>query len=124
MTSNRLNQTRLDKLESIGFAWSAKNLRKRPVAIVLPKPKKPSDAISRVLARQRISDSQWNEMYERLLAFKAKYGVSAISRIRWWLAALAVVVAAAAVSATFNSVPITSKLTLYWRISTLHPHPR
>lgn len=85
--NNRLNAERLEKLESVGFAWSAKNMRKSkvPVAslIMSPMKKKPPmpDHISRAQARQRVQDQTWNEMYERLMAYKAKYGVSDSSLI-------------------------------------------
>lgn len=75
--NNRLNADRLQKLESAGFAWSAKNIRKPkpPVVSMTPMKKKPvTDHVSRAQARQRIHDQTWTEMYERLAAYKAKYG--------------------------------------------------
>eukprot|EP00550_Attheya_septentrionalis_P004429 CAMPEP_0198283158 /NCGR_PEP_ID=MMETSP1449-20131203/2828_1 /TAXON_ID=420275 /ORGANISM="Attheya septentrionalis, Strain CCMP2084" /LENGTH=1129 /DNA_ID=CAMNT_0043979683 /DNA_START=92 /DNA_END=3481 /DNA_ORIENTATION=+ len=59
--SRRLNAERLHRLESIGFAWTAKNT-KRPAAT------------SKSPARRRYNETQWNEMYERLVKYKEKYG--------------------------------------------------
>jgi 4-hydroxyphenylpyruvate dioxygenase-like putative hemolysin len=81
--NNRLNADRLEKLESAGFAWSAKNVRKPkpPIVATPPTKKKPMvDHVSRAQARQRINDQTWTEMYERLAAYKAKYGVSIRTR--------------------------------------------
>ena len=79
--NNRLNAERLEKLESAGFAWSAKNVRKlKPPAASAATPptkKRPmTDHATRAQARQRIHDQTWTEMYERLAAYKEKYGVS------------------------------------------------
>ena len=84
--NKRLNAERLQRLESIGFAWSAKNVRKpKPaspenvVAPAAPKSRKSAgstDAAARAAARQRLNDAQWLEMYNRLVDYKAKYGVS------------------------------------------------
>lgn len=65
--NKRLNQERLQKLESIGFAWTAKNVKK--------KPKKPE-----VIRKSRLNDSQWNEMYERLVAYKEQHGNTLVPR--------------------------------------------
>jgi threonine dehydratase len=68
-------------LESVGFAWSAKNLRKiKPTSIVTtdtpPIRKRPMmETGIRFQARQRLHDQTWAEMYERLEAYKQKYGV-------------------------------------------------
>jgi hypothetical protein len=78
--NKRLNQVRLEKLQSIGFAWSAKNVRKpKPSAPDgPPKPKKApaDDSASRTEARNRLADSQWEEMYQRLEQYKEKHFVS------------------------------------------------
>jgi hypothetical protein len=80
--NKRLNQVRLEKLKSIGFAWSAKNVRKpKPLAPDgPPKPKKApaDDSASRTEARNRLADSQWEEMYQRLEQYKAKHFVSSL----------------------------------------------
>lgn len=94
--NKRLNQERLEKLEAIGFAWSAKNTRKLkpppaiPMTIPSPnntsvvttttsmnKPKKgsPEEVASRTAAKTRLHDSQWEETFQRLLQYKEKYGV-------------------------------------------------
>lgn len=82
MTPNkRLNDERLKRLEAIGFAWSAKSVRKTkpasPTESSVPKPKKTSadQAASRAAARQRANDALWNDMYNRLVEYKATYGV-------------------------------------------------
>lgn len=79
--NNRINPERLSRLESIGFAWSAKNLRKSKIApSAHPNSKSskapPDAASSRAAARQRLNDMQWNDMYSRLLLYKSRYGVS------------------------------------------------
>lgn len=80
--NKRLNQVRLEKLKSIGFAWSAKNVRKPkpPAPDGPPKPKKvpADDSASRTEARNRLADSQWEEMYQRLEQYKAKHIVSSL----------------------------------------------
>jgi hypothetical protein len=81
--NKRLNQVRLEKLKSIGFAWSAKNVRKPkpPAPDGPPKLKKApaDDSASRTEARNRLADSQWEEMYQRLEQYKAKNFVSSLS---------------------------------------------
>lgn len=75
--NNRLNAERLEKLESVGFAWSAKNIRKAkvPTTPTSQKNKRPMlDAVSRAQSRQRMQDQTWNEYYLRLAAYKEKYG--------------------------------------------------
>jgi hypothetical protein len=80
--NKRLNQVRLEKLKSIGFAWSAKNSRKLkpPAPDGPPKLKKApaDDTASRTEARNRLADSQWEEMYQRLVDYKAKNIVSSL----------------------------------------------
>jgi hypothetical protein len=78
--NKRLNDERLRRLESIGFAWSAKNIRKSkpasPAKIPAPKSRKSASATdaSRVEARQRANDAIWNEMFNRLVEYKAQHG--------------------------------------------------
>jgi hypothetical protein len=79
--NNRLNSERLAKLESAGFAWSAKNIRKAKTltssTTTPPTKKRPmTDQASRAEARQRLHDLTWSDMYDRLAAYKEKYGVS------------------------------------------------
>jgi hypothetical protein len=78
--NKRLNQERLEKLKSIGFAWSAKNVRKPkpPTPEGPPKLKKaPADeSASRNEARTRLADAQWEELYLRLTQYKEKHFVS------------------------------------------------
>lgn len=99
--NKRLNQERLEKLEAIGFAWSAKNTRKLkpppaiPMTIPSPnntsvvattttmnKPKKgsPEEVASRTAAKTRLHDSQWEETFQRLLQYKEKYGNCLVPR--------------------------------------------
>jgi len=81
--NKRLNQERLEKLQSIGFTWSAKNLRKTK-ASAPDKPKKlkagPDDAAGKVAARNRLNDAQWEEMYQRLQQYKEKFGDCLVPR--------------------------------------------
>lgn len=76
--NKRLNAERLKKLESIGFAWSAKNMRKPKQTSPTLKKKSSSlsaaDTASRAAARNRHNDVQWNEMYEKLVKYKEKHG--------------------------------------------------
>lgn len=87
--NNRLNAERLAKLESVGFAWSAKNIRKTKSTPTTPNPngmpgsakKRPMvDPLQRLQARQRLHDQTWNEMYLRLVAYKDKYGDSLVPK--------------------------------------------
>ncbi len=88
--NKRLDQTRLEKLNSIGFVWSAKTPRKpsplqdssanqENTTAILPKakPKKPNmdgkELVSRHVAR---GEDEWTEMYERLVKYKEEHGVS------------------------------------------------
>lgn len=91
--NKRLDQARLTKLNSIGFAWSAKTQRKSSplqdssasqenatVPHQKGKSKKPGSddkALSaRHVARGLILEAHWNEMYERLVKYKDEHGVS------------------------------------------------
>jgi hypothetical protein len=88
--NNRLNAERLAKLESVGFAWSAKNIRKIKTAPLTPiagggaigsaKKRPMVDPVQRLQARQRLHDQTWNEMYLRLVAYKEKYGDSLVPK--------------------------------------------
>lgn len=79
--NKRLNDERLRRLESIGFAWSAKNIRKPKPASPATTPmskaraRKSASGTERTEARQRSNDASWNEMYNRLVEYKAKHGV-------------------------------------------------
>jgi hypothetical protein len=79
--NKRLNDERLRRLESVGFAWSAKNIRKSKPAspAIMPAPKarksaSATDASARAEARQRSNDAAWNEMFNRLVEYEAKHG--------------------------------------------------
>lgn len=75
--NKRLSQSRLEKLESIGFAWVAKNVRKPKPTVggATTKPKKAPDD-SKSASRNRLADIQWQEMYQRLTVYKEEQGVS------------------------------------------------
>ena len=80
--NKRLNDERLTRLESIGFAWSAKSIHKpkppSPATTPVPKSRKSAsgtDSAARAEARQRSNDASWNEMYSRLAKYKEKHGV-------------------------------------------------
>lgn len=84
-SNNRLNPERLAKLESVGFAWSAKNIRKSkqasPTAANAGAKKRfvggasiIGTPTSRTQARQRISEQTWNDMFLRLCAYKERFG--------------------------------------------------
>lgn len=92
--NKRLDQTRLTKLNSLGFAWSAKTQRKSSPVLdpntsqenpVVP-PKNKSKKLgfdekglpARHAARALVLDAQWNEMYERLVKYKDEHGVGRI----------------------------------------------
>jgi hypothetical protein len=81
--NRRLNDERLKRLQSIGFAWSAKNVRKpkpaspeEPMVARARKSNIPTDPVSRAAARQQENDRQWMYMYDRLVEYKNKHGVS------------------------------------------------
>jgi predicted oxidoreductase len=79
--NKRLSQSRLEKLESIGFAWVAKNVRKPKPTVggATTKPKKAPDD-SKSASRNRLADIQWQEMYQRLTVYKEEQGVSEESK--------------------------------------------
>lgn len=74
--NKRLNQERLEKLTSIGFAWSAKG-KKATKAAAPPgasKTKRSPIEDGRSNSRSRMNDN-WLEMYERLRKYKEEHGV-------------------------------------------------
>lgn len=80
--NKRLNAERLQRLQGIGFAWSAKNLRKPKPTSLLPgqTPKRSKslvgsavDAAQKAASRQRLNDAQWTEMYDRLFKYKESH---------------------------------------------------
>ena len=83
--NKRLNPERLERLESIGFVWSARSAKKAEAAqsdssssppARAKKSPNPAEAASRAAERQRQNDVNWNDMYNRLAEYKAKHGVS------------------------------------------------
>ncbi len=69
--NKRLNSERLQKLELLGFAWSAKNVARKaksPSPCIAVKAKKTSsnEDAGRSSSRQRMNDAQWDEMFQRL----------------------------------------------------------
>jgi hypothetical protein len=75
--NKRLNQERLAKLQTIGFAWSAKGQRKNPTSTDM-KARRPSLVDVRSLARLRLNDAQWQQMYEKLVMYKEEHGVCSV----------------------------------------------
>jgi hypothetical protein len=74
--NKRLTGDRLEKLESIGFAWSAKHVRKKkadspPIAEEAPTPS---------VRRQRLNEAQWEDMFQRLVKFKKQHGHCLVPR--------------------------------------------
>jgi hypothetical protein len=83
-----MNQDRLNKLEAVGFAWSAKNIRKSSIYNSLigngkadfhvrARTNKSLSPVedSRNSSRSRLNDSLWEDMYHRLVVYKEKFGV-------------------------------------------------
>lgn len=73
--NKRLCAERLRKLQDIGFAWSAKNIKKpkSPSTVPAPRPakiKKKEDASSKTAARNSWHDTMWEEYFEKLKAYK------------------------------------------------------
>lgn len=89
--NKRLDQARLAKLNSIGFAWSAKTQRKSPLRDSISSQENASfpqqkeklrksgfdeKESARHVARGLILEAHWDEMYERLVQYKNEHGVS------------------------------------------------
>lgn len=87
--NKRSDQTRIAKLNSIGFAWSANiqrttspdqnlhSIQENP--IVPPKSKSKKLGVDEkgqyIRNRDLVLDPHWDEMYERLVKYKDEYGV-------------------------------------------------
>ncbi|KAL7572037.1 hypothetical protein ACA910_001690 [Epithemia clementina (nom. ined.)] len=82
--NRRLDQERLAKLEEIGFAWSAKHVRKSVKASTTTGPpvvpRKPVAQLGESKAASRWSDHQWEEMYQRLVRYKFVFGDCLVPR--------------------------------------------
>ena len=83
--NKRLDQERLAKLVEIGFAWSAKHVRKSTKASATaggpsPVPRKPAGQPGESKATSRWSDNQWEEMYQRLVRYKESFGDCLVPR--------------------------------------------
>ena len=77
--NKRLTAERLAKLESIGFAWSAKHIRKKKseggvVLASAPVAEQPQ------LRRQKLNEAQWEDMYQRLVQFQHQHGHTLVPR--------------------------------------------
>eukprot|EP00980_Cylindrotheca_fusiformis_P006910 scaffold1442_cov128-Cylindrotheca_fusiformis.AAC.31 len=83
--NKRLTTERLQKLESIGFAWVAKYVKKSS-----PK-RNPSETLSigettmmqqerQQQRRQRLNEALWEEMYQRLVHYKEQFGDCLVPR--------------------------------------------
>ena len=91
--NKRLNRERLQKLESIGFAWSAKGRKvvKAPTRSTTTSTTGAPNAVNRGAnpegerAKNRSSDAQWDEMYQRLVKYKEVYGVRTVHFVQWLL---------------------------------------
>lgn len=96
--NKRLNQERLEKLKAIGFAWTAKNVRKsvpgqdpgatitKPTSVAgRPKRIVTEEAVAglKATARPRVNDNQWEQMYQRLVEYQEKHGVSFLRFSVW-----------------------------------------
>lgn len=78
--NKRLTADRLQKLESVGFAWVAKFIKKTPT-------KKEEEEVSTLEAvnaqqqrKQRLNEAQWEDMYQRLVQYKQQYGDCLVPR--------------------------------------------
>ena len=77
--NKRLTAERLEKLESVGFAWVAKFLKKAA-------PKKDDDANTLDAAnaqqqrKQRLNEAQWEDMYQRLVQYREQFGDCLVPR--------------------------------------------
>jgi len=76
--NKRLTTERLQKLESVGFAWVAKFIKKAAA-------KKEEDssleaANAQQQRKQRLNEAQWEEMYQRLLQYKEQFGDCLVPR--------------------------------------------
>lgn len=84
--NKRLTTERLQKLESVGFAWVAKYMKKNP-------PKTPPAESSynnsettiaqqerQQQRRQRLNEALWEEMYQRLMHYKEQFGDCLVPR--------------------------------------------
>lgn len=93
--NKRLTTERLSKLHSIGFAWSAKNIRKGHYNKGMNNSDTKNKATKKqqgdntlptsvnsknITARNRFNDAQWEEMYQRLMSYKEKYGDCLVPR--------------------------------------------
>jgi hypothetical protein len=78
-----LNAERLQKLESIAFAWSAKHVRKSQKKVECPQ-NTPVEANTtsqqQQQRRHRLNEAQWEDMYQRLLKYKEQHGNCLVPR--------------------------------------------
>jgi hypothetical protein len=81
--NKRLNAERLQKLESIAFAWSAKHVRKSQKKVECPQ-NTPVEANTtsqqQQQRRHRLNEAQWEDMYQRLLKYKEQHGNCLVPR--------------------------------------------
>ncbi|KAL3936285.1 MAG: hypothetical protein SGBAC_008367 [Bacillariaceae sp.] len=76
--NKRLTAERLRKLESVGFAWVAKFIKKSAS-------KKEEDTSlyahnAQQQRKQRLNEAQWEEMYQRLVQYKQQFGDCLVPR--------------------------------------------
>ena len=87
--NKRLNPERLAKLEAIGFAWTAKNVKKAKSPTSTP-PNAPAKITKKTLSMENMTnkaaarntwhDELWEEYYNRLRLYKEKYGDCLVPR--------------------------------------------
>ena len=75
--NKRLTAERLQKLESIEFAWVAKYAKNKTQ---LPSGNSQKAQQQQKQRRQRLNDAQWEEMYRRLIDYKETYGDCLVPR--------------------------------------------
>eukprot|EP00339_Tiarina_fusa_P008798 CAMPEP_0117025770 /NCGR_PEP_ID=MMETSP0472-20121206/19007_1 /TAXON_ID=693140 ORGANISM="Tiarina fusus, Strain LIS" /NCGR_SAMPLE_ID=MMETSP0472 /ASSEMBLY_ACC=CAM_ASM_000603 /LENGTH=877 /DNA_ID=CAMNT_0004732585 /DNA_START=316 /DNA_END=2949 /DNA_ORIENTATION=- len=74
--NKRLTGDRLNKLESIGFAWSAKHVRKKKA----DSPQIVEEMATPSARRQRLNEAQWEDMFQRLAKFRNDHGHCLVPR--------------------------------------------
>jgi hypothetical protein len=82
--NKRLTTERLQKLESVGFAWVAKYIKKSSPKKT-PAESSTSDASAaqqerQQQRRQRLNEALWEEMYQRLVHYKEQFGDCLVPR--------------------------------------------
>jgi hypothetical protein len=74
--NKRLTTERLQKLESIGFAWVAKYMKKKASG----NNGDSGNAQQQQHRRQRVNEAQWEEFYQRLVQYREQFGDCLVPR--------------------------------------------